>query len=375
MKNFNPRAPRGARLNNAKYYASNVVFQSTRPARGATKTDLQLNQNSAISIHAPREGRDRRQQSPLSELRYFNPRAPRGARRSGRCRGWSSNSLFQSTRPARGATPQQKAAPPRTLFQSTRPARGATGKGKEQQNVQHNFNPRAPRGARQRIYRNPQQYKTFQSTRPARGATRSFGSKSKNKEFQSTRPARGATEAYFENYRGDEDISIHAPREGRDRARLLWALHGRLISIHAPREGRDTGNTRNISGRFAFQSTRPARGATEKEFRKGEYQGFQSTRPARGATIAVFIQRSPPKFQSTRPARGATVGYGVDGTYDKISIHAPREGRDWIVRPPEQIINNFNPRAPRGARHVTVVIKTRTTNFNPRAPRGARPKL
>ena len=58
MKNFNPRAPRGARLNNAKYYASNVVFQSTRPARGATSI---IGNCDTLLFH-------------------FNPRAPRGAR-------------------------------------------------------------------------------------------------------------------------------------------------------------------------------------------------------------------------------------------------------------------------------------------------------
>ena len=34
-----------------------------------------------ISIHAPREGRDRRLLSQATHKKYFNPRAPRGARR------------------------------------------------------------------------------------------------------------------------------------------------------------------------------------------------------------------------------------------------------------------------------------------------------
>ena len=56
--NFNPRAPRGARPTTTSRAATWILFQSTRPARGATrelqKTDGYLN----ISIHAPREGRD-----------------------------------------------------------------------------------------------------------------------------------------------------------------------------------------------------------------------------------------------------------------------------------------------------------------------------
>ena len=35
---------------------------------------------STISIHAPREGRDCESGEPLSHKKYFNPRAPRGAR-------------------------------------------------------------------------------------------------------------------------------------------------------------------------------------------------------------------------------------------------------------------------------------------------------
>ena len=56
--------------------------------------------------------------------------------------------------------------------------------------------------------------------------------------FQSTRPVRGATTGadFFGTLR---EISIHAPREGRD-LNVLDALRGLLI----------------------FQSTRPVRGAT-----------------------------------------------------------------------------------------------------------------
>ena len=77
-----------------------------------------------------------------------------------------------------------------------------------------------------------------------------------------------------------------------------------------------------------FQSTRPARGATEspqsiasttrfnpraprgarRPFRAvfGLKDGFQSTRPARGATTGTLPSYEPWLFQSTRPARGAT---------------------------------------------------------------------
>ena len=58
----------------------NIKFQSTRPARGAT-VPFQLQAIEVdISIHAPREGRDRPAGPDPPALRYFNPRAPRGAR-------------------------------------------------------------------------------------------------------------------------------------------------------------------------------------------------------------------------------------------------------------------------------------------------------
>ena len=36
------------------------------------------------------------------------------------------------------------------------------------------------------------------------------------REFQSTRPVRGATPVDYQEYSNDAEISIHAPRAGRD---------------------------------------------------------------------------------------------------------------------------------------------------------------
>ena len=100
---FNPRAPRGARLQ-TNYYGSNIYqFQSTCPARGTTsrrKTPCQAGRDfnpraprgarravtldglarQVISIHVPREGHDQHRITPDSYSCNFNPRAPRGAR-------------------------------------------------------------------------------------------------------------------------------------------------------------------------------------------------------------------------------------------------------------------------------------------------------
>ena len=57
-------------------------------------------------------------------------------------------------------------------------------------------------------------------------------------QFQSTRPARGATGCLLILFVRIE-ISIHAPREGRDDLPRAARLCAEPISIHAPREGRD----------------------------------------------------------------------------------------------------------------------------------------
>ena len=62
------------------------------------------------------------------------------------------------------------------------------------------------------------------------------------------------------------EISIHAPRVGRDGIDLYLGLL-ETISIHAPRVGRDP--ARRLAGIVLaeFQSTRPVWGATAKSAR------------------------------------------------------------------------------------------------------------
>ena len=57
--------------------------------------------------------------------------------------------------------------------------------------------------------------------------------------FLSTLPARGATHPGLGIVEANEQISIHAPREGSDKGRALRAARKLQISIHAPREGSD----------------------------------------------------------------------------------------------------------------------------------------
>ena len=215
------------------------------------------------------------------------------------------------------------------------------------------FNPRAPCGARQIISCFPSVSNKFQSTRPVWGATMIL-----------------SAAEYL------DDISIHAPRVGRDQKKL-GETEKQLISIHAPRVGRDDGITPTI-GSNGFQSTRPVWGATATvedgadgapDFNPRAPCGarllstlmiaflaqFQSTRPVWGATtvrLRVYACRSISihaprvgrdagyvtntfdglKFQSTRPVWGATGVARREKKSLRISIHAPRVGRDHALR-------------------------------------------
>ena len=102
-RDFNPRAPCGARLTHSNGPQTLLLFQSTRPMRGATGSVGAGRQTLVISIHAPHAGRDSPTSQHFSRKLNFNPRAPCGARPPPNCSP-VMGSVFQSTRPMRGAT-------------------------------------------------------------------------------------------------------------------------------------------------------------------------------------------------------------------------------------------------------------------------------
>ena len=126
-RNFNPRSPRGERP---------VGCGWCRCAR-------------RISIHAPREGSDKRIVMQMLLGQDFNPRSPRGERRCkspwtpSRCRYFNPRSP-RGERPVTDGTSGALTA----TFQSTLPARGATFLFQRGYVVLDDFNPRSPRGER-----------------------------------------------------------------------------------------------------------------------------------------------------------------------------------------------------------------------------------
>ena len=169
------------------------------------------------------------------------------------------------------------------------------------------------------------------------------------------------------------DFNPRAPYGARHGIARLGA-GGKRISIHAPHTGHDWRCRTDAPGTPRFQSTRPIRGTTSSWTRAGQprpnfnprapygarrgYRGgthvhcrFQSTRPIRGTTSRTTTRPAiSPAFQSTRPIRGTTKG---------LIRHV-------------NLIKNFNPRAPYGARPSIRAGDSGPGYFNPRAPYGAR---
>ena len=170
-----------------------------------------------------------------------------------------------------------------------------TRRGEQARRVWTDFNPRPPRGGRQRPSTTAMRPLEFQSTPPARGATAALSPRGHLFcTFQSTPPARGATRHGF------------------------YKVIPRVISIHAPREGGDPLTSTGYVRRDVFQSTPPARGATDD---------------LETAFAALKISIHAPR------EGGATETYSKCALWLEISIHAPREGGDttcdscWRRRP------------------------------------------
>ena len=190
------------------------IFQSTRPVRGATDAQTFDGKGPAISIHAPRAGRDLETVRAWICTHYFNPRAPCGARRLLRLRRrlrWHFNPRAPcGARHAVTHTPHWYAR-----FQSTRPVRGATAVTLCNPYSNINFNPRAPCGARLSIFQTFHSPLNFNPRAPCGARLSGLFVLFSRFLFQSTRPVRGATGTLLRTD-ADGNISIHAPRAGRD---------------------------------------------------------------------------------------------------------------------------------------------------------------
>jgi len=78
------------------------------------------------------------------------------------------------------------------------------------------------------------------------------------------------------------------------------------------------------------------------------------------------------RFQSTPPERGATSSNWSPTTFTIVSIHAPREGSDAPYHCRTTGATGFNPRPPRGERHIEMLFAKGAGLFQSTPPeRGA----
>ena len=140
----------------------------------------------------------------------------------------------------------------------------------------------------------------------------------------------GATELVFRALLGF-GISIHAPRVGRDTKGYCDKARY-TISIHAPRVGRDV-TIIPLTGIIAlFQSTRPVWGATHNRKATEHFRGDFNPRAPCGARQQVCKdERHECRISIHAPRVGrdsVPIGRLIKR---RISIHAPRVGRDTIT--------------------------------------------
>ena len=266
-RDFNPRAPRGARpfqvspaYRSPEFQSTRPsrgatvekepalfklsIFQSTRPSRGATSYILAHLETVPISIHAPLAGRD-----PLHGAVDQHRR-----------------NKFQSTRPSRGATAWAVDIVGESRISIHAPLAGRDYLPPRVLDAGGDFNPRAPRGARLCVVSRGCGGKSFQSTRPSRGATG------------------GASGVKFRF----PDFNPRAPRGARQ-APFKFSHWRRYFNPRAPRGARQLlgGSSEGPYRHFNPRAPRGARRTWARPRRRSP--GFQSTRPSRGATTGCWI--------------------------------------------------------------------------------------
>ena len=217
--------------------------------------------------------------------------------------------------------------------------------------MRRSFNPHALQRSAPLLHVGAVYHHEFQSTRPMRGATtlddlrgsgslvsipaphagrdpRISRSGISRRQFQSTRPMRGATTQALNTHRGLV-VSIHAPRVGRDTPPLTGVSSFPSFNPRAPCGARHLRDF-DLDNIIQFQSTRPVWGATPLTDVSHTSSCFNPRAPC-GARLAANVpQRACPTFQSPRPVWGATRCRSTPEQGSRVSIHAPRVGRDMF---------------------------------------------
>ena len=329
-------------------------FQLTRPVWGATRGRFVADGGFAVSIHAPRTGRDTFALRLIGDIVYVSIHVLRAASftagvsihapRAGRDQnGFNFREGFVrfNSRAPCGARHGQVA-----LFSYDRVSIHAPRAGRDKFGDKYyviaTF-PAASRSAARRL---------FQFTRPVWGATARVGAIRATREFQFTRPVWGATKRQIRRGRGAW-VSIHAPRVGRDLGVANFSNLLGCFDSRAPCGARQQQPQRQTlprgfnsrapcgarllrfyfcagGGLSCFNSRAPCGARRASSFNTQRIDHRFNSRAPCGARL-LMIQRlsKTPLFQFTRPVRGATTPRRApEPPKPPVSIHAPRAGRD-----------------------------------------------
>ena len=163
---------------------------------------------------------------------------------------------------------------------------------------------------------------------------------------------RGARLCRYSAMASSSRISIHSPLAGRDR-KIPGTDRYLGISIHSPLAGRDADGVDVLPDAVRISIHSPLAGRDGGGTVRGPHGGgFQSTRPSRGETPAPPMPAAPQTISIHSPLAGRDFNAReVDGQL-VISIHSPLAGRDIRAVHLCHLQKNFNPLAPRGARHL-----------------------
>ena len=170
--------------------------------------------------------------------------------------------------------------------------------------------------------------------------------------FQSTRPVRGATRMFGEPFGYAAGFNPRAPCG----ARPLYRPSGICSICFNPRApcGARPCSTFKFCTAFSFNPRAPCGARHAELYAAGIFGWFQSTRPVRGATRSCSHPLYVPRVSSHAPRAGRDVLIYIVSSLNAVSIHAPRAGRDLVDISSCVPTRGFNPRAPCGARRVTL---------------------
>ena len=277
---FNPRLPRGRRQPAIVWSTGRAVSIHASRAGGDARCE-RGGIGMRVSIHASRAGGDRVADRHVPLNVCFNPRLPRGRRRSLRPASYRAG-CFNPRLPRGRRRDAAQALPESAVSIHASRAGGDVISALPELSRSHVsihasraggddvrcrprmatgrcFNPRLPRGRRRDCPPLPRTVALFQSTPPAREATLGPGHGRPGCPFQSTPPRGEATDRlWVVPFR---HVSIHASRAGGD-VRPGAGRARRSVSIHASRAGGDHESDDTPGWRAGFQSTPPAREAT-----------------------------------------------------------------------------------------------------------------